>query len=49
MVWSPVMVLPLADVWLGRVLSLPVIHQIARWLYRFADLLYACNRWQGRW
>jgi predicted DCC family thiol-disulfide oxidoreductase YuxK len=37
-------------VWLGRVLSLPVIHQIARLGYdRFADLLYAWNRWRGRW
>ena len=34
------------DVWLGRLLSLPVIHQIARiGCYRFADLLYAWNRW----
>ena len=38
------------DVWLGRVLSLPVIHQIARISYdRFADLLYAWNRWKGHW
>jgi predicted DCC family thiol-disulfide oxidoreductase YuxK len=36
------------DVWLGRVLSLPVIHPIARISYdRFADLLYAWNRRQG--
>jgi predicted DCC family thiol-disulfide oxidoreductase YuxK len=38
------------DAWLGRVLSLPVLHQIARVGYdRFADLLYAWNRWQGHW
>jgi DCC1-like thiol-disulfide oxidoreductase len=38
------------DAWLGRVLSLPVIHPIARIGYdRFADLLYAWNRRQGRW
>ena len=38
------------DVWLGRVLSLPVIHPIARVGYdRFADLLYAWNRWQAHW
>jgi predicted DCC family thiol-disulfide oxidoreductase YuxK len=38
------------DVWLGRVLSLPVIHPIARVGYdRFADLLYAWNRRQGLW
>jgi predicted DCC family thiol-disulfide oxidoreductase YuxK len=38
------------DVWLGRLLSLPVIHPIARIGYdRFADLLYAWNCWQGRW
>jgi len=38
------------NVWLGRVLSLPVIHQMARLGYdRFADLLYAWNRWQGHW
>src|ERR1700730_4246903 len=35
------------DVWLGRALSLPAIHQLARLGYdRFADLLYAWNRWQ---
>jgi predicted DCC family thiol-disulfide oxidoreductase YuxK len=38
------------DVWLGRLLGLPVIRQIARIAYdRFADLLYAWNRWKGRW
>jgi predicted DCC family thiol-disulfide oxidoreductase YuxK len=38
------------DVWLGRALSLPVIRPIARIGYdRFADLLYAWNRWQGHW
>ena len=38
------------DVWLGRVLGLPVIRSIAGVVYdRFADLLYAWNRWNGRW
>jgi predicted DCC family thiol-disulfide oxidoreductase YuxK len=38
------------DVWLGQLLGLPVIHQIARIGYdRFADLLYAWNRWKGHW
>jgi predicted DCC family thiol-disulfide oxidoreductase YuxK len=38
------------DVWLGRLFGLPVIHGIARVGYdRFADLLYAWNRWKGRW
>jgi len=38
------------DVWLGRVLGLPVIHQIACIGYdRFADLLYAWNRRKGHW
>ena len=38
------------DVWLGRLLGLPVIHQIARIGYdRFADLLYAWNRRMGHW
>jgi predicted DCC family thiol-disulfide oxidoreductase YuxK len=37
-------------VWLGRVLGLPVIHQATRIAYdRFADLLYAWNRWKGHW
>jgi len=36
--------------WLGQLLSLPVIKQIARIGYdRFADLLYAWNRWSGHW
>jgi predicted DCC family thiol-disulfide oxidoreductase YuxK len=36
--------------WLGHVLGLPVIRQIARFGYdRFADLLYAWNRRKGRW
>jgi predicted DCC family thiol-disulfide oxidoreductase YuxK len=36
--------------WLGRLLSLPGINQIARVGYdRFADLLYAWNRWSGHW
>jgi predicted DCC family thiol-disulfide oxidoreductase YuxK len=38
------------DVWLGRLLGLPVLRQIARVGYdRFADLLYAWNRRKGRW
>jgi predicted DCC family thiol-disulfide oxidoreductase YuxK len=38
------------DVWLGRLLGLPVIHQITRIGYdRFADLLYAWNRRKGHW
>jgi predicted DCC family thiol-disulfide oxidoreductase YuxK len=38
------------DTWLGRVLGLPVLRQIARFGYdRFADLLYAWNRSRGRW
>jgi predicted DCC family thiol-disulfide oxidoreductase YuxK len=38
------------DVWLGRLLGLPVVRQIARVAYdRFADGLYAWNRRKGRW
>jgi predicted DCC family thiol-disulfide oxidoreductase YuxK len=38
------------DVWLGHLLNLPVIRQTARAGYnRFADLLYAWNRWKGHW
>jgi predicted DCC family thiol-disulfide oxidoreductase YuxK len=38
------------DIWLGRVLGLPVLLQVARFGYdRFADLLYAWNRRSGRW
>ena len=38
------------DFWLGRVLGLPVLRQIARFGYdRLADLLYAWNRRNGRW
>jgi predicted DCC family thiol-disulfide oxidoreductase YuxK len=38
------------DRWLGRFVALPGIHQIAGFGYdRFADLLYAWNRWKGRW
>ena len=38
------------DVWLGQVLSLPVIHRVTRLGYdRFADLLYAWNRWEEHW
>jgi predicted DCC family thiol-disulfide oxidoreductase YuxK len=38
------------DVWLGRVLGLPVLRQITRFAYdHFADFLYAWNRRNGRW
>ena len=38
------------DVWLARLLGLPVIRQIARVVYdRFADMLYAWNRSNGHW
>jgi predicted DCC family thiol-disulfide oxidoreductase YuxK len=38
------------DVWLARLLGLPVIRQIARVVYdRFADMLYAWNRRKGHW
>ena len=38
------------EAWLGWLLGLPVIHQVARLGYdRFADLLYAWNRWKGHW
>jgi predicted DCC family thiol-disulfide oxidoreductase YuxK len=37
-------------VWFGQALALPVIHQITRFGYdRFADLLYAWNRWKRHW
>jgi predicted DCC family thiol-disulfide oxidoreductase YuxK len=38
------------DIWLGRALSAPLIHPIARFAYdRFADWLYAWNRRKGHW
>jgi predicted DCC family thiol-disulfide oxidoreductase YuxK len=38
------------DAWLGRLVGLPVVHQIARVVYdRFADLLYAWNRHNRHW
>jgi predicted DCC family thiol-disulfide oxidoreductase YuxK len=38
------------DIWLGRLLGLPVVRPIAGVVYnRFADLLYAWNRWMGHW
>ena len=38
------------DVWLGRLVGLPVIRQIATVVYdRFADVLYAWNRRKGHW
>jgi predicted DCC family thiol-disulfide oxidoreductase YuxK len=36
--------------WLGRLLSLPVIHAVVMFGYdRFADALCAWNRWKGHW
>jgi predicted DCC family thiol-disulfide oxidoreductase YuxK len=36
--------------WLGRILGLPVLRQITGLAYdRFADLLFAWNRWMGHW
>jgi predicted DCC family thiol-disulfide oxidoreductase YuxK len=36
--------------WLGRMLGLPVLRQITRLAYdRFADVLFAWNRWMGHW
>ncbi len=36
--------------WLGRLVGLPGIRQIARWGYnRFADRLFAWNKRAGRW
>jgi predicted DCC family thiol-disulfide oxidoreductase YuxK len=36
--------------WLGRILGLPVVRQLTRFGYdRFADLLYAWNRWKRHW
>jgi hypothetical protein len=38
------------EAWLGRIVGLPGLIQIARFAYdRFADLLYAWNRRNGRW
>jgi predicted DCC family thiol-disulfide oxidoreductase YuxK len=38
------------DIWLGRLLGLPIIRSIASVAYdRFADLLFTWNRWKGRW
>jgi predicted DCC family thiol-disulfide oxidoreductase YuxK len=38
------------DVWLGRFVGLPLVRVVARVAYdRFADVLYAWNRRQGRW
>jgi predicted DCC family thiol-disulfide oxidoreductase YuxK len=38
------------DIWLGRLLSLPLLRPVAGFVYdRFADLLYARNRWKGHW
>jgi predicted DCC family thiol-disulfide oxidoreductase YuxK len=38
------------DVWLGRLVGLPVIRPVARLFYdRFADLLYAWNRRKRHW
>jgi predicted DCC family thiol-disulfide oxidoreductase YuxK len=38
------------DAWIGRLLGLPGLRQVARVGYdRFADLLYAWNRRKGHW
>ena len=38
------------DGWLARIIGLPGLRQVAGFGYdRFADLLYAWNRWRGRW
>jgi predicted DCC family thiol-disulfide oxidoreductase YuxK len=38
------------DAWLGRLIGLPVVRQIARVSYNlFADLLFAWNRWMRHW
>jgi predicted DCC family thiol-disulfide oxidoreductase YuxK len=38
------------DIWLSRLLELPVLRRVARFGYdHFADLLYAWNRRAGRW
>jgi predicted DCC family thiol-disulfide oxidoreductase YuxK len=38
------------DIWLGRLVGVPVIRAVAGFAYdRFADLLYAWNRRKGRW
>jgi predicted DCC family thiol-disulfide oxidoreductase YuxK len=38
------------DVWLGRLLGLPLLRQLTRFAYdRFAGRLYAWNRRKGRW
>ena len=38
------------DVWLGRLLGLPLLRRLTRFAYdRFADRLYAWNRRKGRW
>jgi predicted DCC family thiol-disulfide oxidoreductase YuxK len=38
------------EAWLARLLGLPVLRQITRFVYdRFADRLYAWNRRKGHW
>ncbi len=38
------------DAWLARAAGLPGLHAIVRFGYdRFADLLYAWNRWKRHW
>ena len=38
------------EAWIGRLLGLPVLRSFTRFAYdRFADLLYAWNRRNGRW
>ena len=39
-----------SQAWVARVVRLPVMRVVARWLYnRFAATLYAWNRMRGRW
>lgn len=38
------------DGWLARVHDLPIVRPVARFLYdRFANALFAWNRWMGHW
>ncbi len=38
------------DAWLGRLFGLPGLHAVGRLSYdRFADLLFAWNRWKRHW
>lgn len=38
------------DQWLARLVDFPLVRPVARVVYdRFADLLFAWNRWMGHW